>query len=195
LLTGVFSHKPIAPNDEFVPYEWQAKLIEELKSNAHPREIIWVYDTIGNKGKSTLCTFLATNHGALVVENCKTADIAHAYDSHPIVCWDLVRTSEDKVNYAPMEAVKNGRIFSPKYESGMKIFPVPHVVVVANYPCPIGKFSVDRLRTICLDDVAKFPIFREECSVEAIQARLKLKREDAVKFPLYDKERHPHMFK
>lgn len=182
---GVFTHQKTIPDTEFIPYPWQKSLIEELTSTPHPREIIWVYDTEGNKGKSSLCTYLARNYGALVIENCKTADLAHAYDNHQIVCWDLVRTDPEKVNYSPMESVKNGRIFSPKYESTVKYFPVPHVIICANFKCPEGIFSADRLRFICLDDLPTiagelFPIFNPNLQATSIQERLAVRKAQSV---------------
>jgi len=177
---GVFAHKPTPKNETFVPYPWQQSIIDETLLPPHPREIIWIYDTEGNKGKSSLCTYLATNYGALVIENCKTADIAYTYDNQSIVCWDLTRTTEDKVNYAPMEAIKNGRIFSPKYESTVKYFPKPHVIVVCNFKCPEGIFSPDRLRFICLDDTTtdsvEATIFNKDLTASAIQKRLKQRK-------------------
>lgn len=148
---GVHTHRPIQPLEATLR-PWQQDLNRELSLIPHSREIIWYYDEVGNKGKSFMSTYLARNVGALVISNGKTSDIAHVYDNHPIVVWDLSRSNEDKVNYGPMEDIKNGRIFSPKYESTVKYFPIPHVVVFANFKCPPGKFSIDRLRLIDLAD-------------------------------------------
>jgi len=49
-----------------------------------------------------------------------------------------------------MEQMKNGRIFSSKYQSGFKFFSRPHVVVFANVYPPFGAFSKDRLEVFVI---------------------------------------------
>lgn len=73
-------------------------------------------------------------------------------DSPEIVVFDLAKEKAtqgfDTVNFGVMEDIKNGRIFSPKYESRVKCFKSPHLIVFANDRCPPGKFSSDRLREV-----------------------------------------------
>lgn len=142
---------PVTPQ-EGILRPWQQRLLDVVIEDPHPRRIYWFYDAVGNKGKSWMATYLGRNHGALVVSSGKTADIALVYDQHPIVVWDLSRCQMENVNYGPMEDIKNGRIFSPKYESRVKYFRVPHVIVFANFLCPDGKFSEDRLRVVNLGE-------------------------------------------
>lgn len=136
---------------DFVPggspkYRWQEKLMAYLENDPHPRHILWLYDTEGNVGKSEMATYLARNHGAFVTGNAKSADIAHAFKLNKIVVFDLSRNTDlEKVNYGVIEDLKNGRIFSPKYESTVRFFPKPHVIVFANGECPPSRFSADRL--------------------------------------------------
>ncbi len=79
--------------------------------------------------------YLQTHHNAFIVSGGKVADIAHAYDEQPIVCFDLSRTMVDHCDhvYSMIEKFKDGCIFSGKYESRTKIFDVPHVIVFANF--------------------------------------------------------------
>jgi hypothetical protein len=58
----------------------------------------------------------------------------------------LSRTQADKIDhiYSLMESFKNGRIFSPKYESISKTFKPCHVVVFANFIPDHSKLSQDR---------------------------------------------------
>jgi len=131
--------------ENFTLRPWQAHLMELIREEPDDRTIYWFYDTKGNVGKSTMATYLQRNENAMVVSNGKTGDIAHVYDGQPIIIWDLSRSQEEHVNYGPMEDFKNGRIFSPKYDSCVKEFAPPHVLVFANFPCPLGKFSEDRV--------------------------------------------------
>lgn len=97
-----------------------------------------------------MATFLLRNHDAIVVSSGKNADIAYLLDQPKIVVFDIARDAMEHVNFGVMECIKNGRIFSPKYESAIKAFDIPHLVVFANAPCPHGKFSEDRLKQVNL---------------------------------------------
>ena len=134
-------------------YEWQAVLLSYLtKEKPHSRAIIWVHSTEGNYGKSYLAKLLETNFEALTVGNCKSADVAAAYFGQPIVSFDFTKTTDwDMVNWSTMESIKNGHIFSPKYEVVSKVYKQPHVVVFANKSPDRSKLSADRFYVIDLD--------------------------------------------
>lgn len=148
----VHVHRPIPLLEGVSLRPWQVQLDLKLSDVPDARKIYWVHDSIGNCGKSWMATYLARNRGALVVTGGKASDIAHAYDNHGIVVFDLARATDfNCVSYAAMEDLKNGRIFSPKYDSCVKFFPIPHMVVFANAAPPADKFSADRLEVIDLD--------------------------------------------
>lgn len=130
---------------------WQLDLEQMVLKPPHPRHIVWITDQVGNRGKSWMAKYLCSNHKAQVFSGGKSTDVAYALDNPHIVVWDLSRTQEEHVNYGIMEDVKNGLVFSPKYESGLKCFPTPHVIVFSNFAWPEGKFSVDRKMVISLD--------------------------------------------
>ncbi len=125
---------------------WQEDLISYLNAPVHPRQVLWFYDEAGNTGKSWMASYLSSTASAFVVTNGKIADIAHAYNNETTVIFDLSRTQVDKIDhiYALMESFKNGRIFSPKYESVVKTFSPCHVVAFANFIPDHSKLSQDR---------------------------------------------------
>jgi len=92
-------------------------------------------------------------HKAIVFTHGKVADLAHAYKYEPVVVFDLSRTQADKLDavYMAIENFKNGRIFSPKYDSHNKVFASTHVVVFANYPPDRSKLSEDRWKVVELE--------------------------------------------
>jgi len=136
----------VLPMENVELRDWQQELKGYLEGPVDNRKIYWYWCEPGNSGKSFMATYISRNMGGLVVENGKTADIAHVLDQPKIVVFDFARcTDSDKINYSVMECIKNGRIFSPKYQSICKSFDPPHLVVFANFPCPHGKFSADRL--------------------------------------------------
>lgn len=136
------------PMENVVLRPWQQDLMDILNGPVNPRHIHWIWEDVGNIGKSFMASYLARNHGALVISNGKTADIAYLMKKdYRIVVWDLARCTDfDKINYGAMEDIKNCRIFSAKYQSVVKHFECPHIVVFANAPPPHGKFSADRLQ-------------------------------------------------
>lgn len=67
-----------------------------------------------------------------------------------IVILNLSRQSEGAFSYASVESIKDGLVFSGKYEGGSKLFPRPHVIVFANWNPDLSKLSLDRwdIRTL-----------------------------------------------
>jgi len=142
------------PRDEdFVPRPWQKQVLDLLSDTPNGRTILWVHETRGNVGKSRLATHLVAEHGAIELHG-KVADMAHGYNDNPVVIFDLARTQSECVKhiYEFAEKLKNGRFFSPKYESGMKTFAPPHVVFFANFAPPRDAWSTDRLHEINLNN-------------------------------------------
>lgn len=125
---------------------WQARLVTLASDVPDDRSVFWFWDNVGNTGKSFMARYLVAFHGAVIFSNGKCADIAHAYNNEPIVIFDLARTQEEKLDavYLCMENFKNGRIFSPKYDSRFKVFATPHVIVFANFGPDKSKLSADR---------------------------------------------------
>ena len=119
-------------------------MVETLEKEPHPREVIWYNDPIGHTGKTFMSKYLTLYKNAIRLENGKSADIKFAYQGERIVIFYLCRSQMDHFNYEALESMKNGLIFSPKYESKTKIFDIPHVLVFANWLPDQSKLSEDR---------------------------------------------------
>jgi len=152
VLTNILD-KP-APDTGFVPRPWQQLVLNSFLLLRDDRKIGWIWDTDGNKGKSRFGNHLVREHGAIILSG-RIADMAHGYNKHPIVVMDVPRTAAENVDhlFGFAEQLKNGMLFSTKYESCMKTFKPPIVLFMANFPCPPGKWSVDRLIEFNLDDL------------------------------------------
>nr|QKV51307.1 putative replication associated protein [Crucivirus sp.] len=137
--------------DETELRNWQQKLLDELKGKPNDRHIIWIYDTVGGMGKSWMTDYLVSKHDAEFFENASTKDIACAWKGKPIAVFDFSRTTEERINYGVLESIKNGRIFSAKYNSTAKLFAKPHVVCFANWLPRMSAMSQDRWSIRCLD--------------------------------------------
>lgn len=129
--------------EQFRP--WQQSLLNTLESSPDDRHIIWIYDPEGGIGKTRLARWLVDHKGAFYTNGGRSIDITHSYNHQPIVIFDFVRESQDFVSYSTIEQLKNGILSSNKYNSCMKRFKSPHVVVFANYKPAEGKFSADRV--------------------------------------------------
>lgn len=137
---------------------WQQRLFNELQATPDSRKIIWYVDPVGNSGKSTMCDYLKVNMNCLGVQNNKTSDVAHAYRGQNVITFDFTRTMDGQVNYSVIESVKNGRIFSPKYDSVDKMYAKPWVVCFSNFEPLRSAFSEDRwdIRYINESDCQEF---------------------------------------
>ena len=75
----------------------------------------------------------------------RSADIAYEYQYQMIVVFDLVRSSQDHVNYEIIEQIKDGMVNSTKYFSKMKISGTCPVVLCNSNQLPCTeKISNDR---------------------------------------------------
>lgn len=135
---------------------WQRELLDLVATAPDERTIHWYWEPAGNVGKSFICKYLALRHDAIIAEG-KKADIFNQVktwlDAHEdtqedpkLVLIDVPRTSLDYVSYAAIEALKNGLMYSGKYEGGRCIIESPHVVVFANEEPRYEKMSQDRWR-------------------------------------------------
>lgn len=129
----------------------QQIILNHLK-NQNDRQITWIYDHKGGKGKTYLSKYLMAKENAFRCSNGKTKDIAYAYNGEKIFIMDLCRSNESGVNYQIIEEVKNGVIFSSKYNSQCKVFETPQVLILANFLPDKSKLSEDRWDIVNLDD-------------------------------------------
>lgn len=136
-------------------FSWQQRVLDVISGPVDPRAIYWVYDGVGNHGKTYLATYLTDSKGAFYSNGGKATDITYAYTGQPICIFDYVRDSAEYVNYGVIEQLKNGILFSPKYESGLKRFAIPHVFVFANFRPASDKFSADRLVVFELNSIGQ----------------------------------------
>ena len=139
-------------DDHLILFRWQTQLYDLLTAtHPHARHIYWYVDFEGGAGKSTFCNMFMARHRAVCFFGGRLNDISYAYNREPVVFFDLARSSgANEYLYGFMEQLKNGRIFSSKYQSGFKYFKRPHVVVFSNEEPPANAFSRDRLVVLIL---------------------------------------------
>lgn len=149
--------EPLDILNEFDP--WMVDLIEICKLKADKRHVYWIHEPIGGVGKSSFCKYLCHKYGATYIDEGKKSDLINIIfnlkeiTSKSIICIDVPRDNGNKVSYKAIEQIKNGMICNTKYETGMKLFNSPHLIVFCNYPPEFDKLSVDRWK--CFEIVDK----------------------------------------
>lgn len=131
--------------DNWTPHRWQRQVEHALLMQTR-RQVLWIYDPVGGRGKTELSNYLCYRYGALVLSNSSTKDIAYAYQKH--VIFDYARTTQEHVNYEVIEQLKNGRMFSSKYNSKCKVFPSAKVLCLANFLPDYTGLSSDRYHVL-----------------------------------------------
>lgn len=132
---------------------WQGELYDKLKLPPDKRKIFFVVDRVGNQGKSWFSRYYCDLHeDAQILAPGKKADMAYMVRENVRVFFlDCPRSKQGEfIQYDFLEELKNGYVFSSKYESRCKKFPTPHIVVCMNeHPC-MEKLSADRYCIISL---------------------------------------------
>lgn len=131
-------------------HSWQKQILDILDAPPDPRKINWFWEESGNVGKSYLCKYLALTRDVIICEG-KKADIFNQVKAvidegkiPKVVLMDIPRSAAGYVSYGALEALKNGLMYSGKYEGGQCVFPHPHVICFANTIPDIGAMSNDR---------------------------------------------------
>lgn len=142
--------KVTVPNFELRP--WQVTLKNLLEEPADRRKIIFVVDETGNSGKSWFAHYYTSLIGetAQVMLPGRKADMAYALKPNlKILFLDAPRSKQGEfIQYDFLEDLKNGYVFSTKYESRIKSYEPMHVVVNMNEPPDTTKLSTDRFKII-----------------------------------------------
>ncbi len=154
----------------FVEICWQNRPMRSLPIPDHPlrpfqravlsighklpedRHVHWVSDIAGNSGKTHVGKLLKRDHSAIAMKGGSISNMAYVYQGEPIIVFNLARGIDpSKIPYEFMEDLKDGEIFSQKYEPCMKEFVAPHIVVLANCLPDFDKLSKDRWQIMNLD--------------------------------------------
>lgn len=133
---------------------WQLSVVDMVTRDPNPRQIHWIWEPVGNTGKSWMAKYLAVMHDACLMDVGKKADMAYLYSQNqkPIVVFDLSRTTapgegrEHTLDgaYSLAENLKNGSVTSLKYESTGILMTSCHVIFFANFAPDMTKLSADR---------------------------------------------------
>lgn len=147
----VKDHEPMKAVVEHELRDWQVNAKAILDEEPDDRTIHFVVDTVGNSGKTWFAHWYCSKHDdAQVIVPGKKADMAFCLDPAMRVFFvDAPRSKQGEyIQYDFLEEVKNGFVFSPKYQSRVKRLKKCHLFVLMN-ECPdMHKLSEDRYNII-----------------------------------------------
>lgn len=146
-LEYVTDNIPIGIVDSFPLRPWQQVLYNDLKFIPDKRKIIFIVDYEGNSGKTWFARYYAQfNKHVQIILPGKKADMTYTLkQDNRVLFIDAPRSKQGEfLQYDFLEEIKNGLIFSGKYESRMKYLSETHVVVMMNEQPDQSKLSSDR---------------------------------------------------
>lgn len=128
---------------------WQKKVLDIVNGPVNERKVYWFYENTGGVGKSSLCKYLCAKNNAIYIDEGKKADLINIIfnadmDRSNTICIDIPRTNGSNVSYKAIEQIKNGMICNTKYETGMKLFNSPNVLIFSNFEPDRSGLSADR---------------------------------------------------
>ena len=143
---------------------WQISLLEEVKIPTE-RKIIWVVGKSCGEGKTWLQNYIRYKYGdRRVVKGIslqtKSGHITHALTKHPLATADIFLFNIAKcvdtfteINYEMLEGIKDGELFSSKYDSQRIKVKTPNIVMVFSNDEPnTGKLAKDRWKLFCIEN-------------------------------------------
>lgn len=130
--------------------DWQQRVIDIIDGPVDNRKVYWFYDRTGNVGKSYLCKYLVITRNVIICDGKKdnifnqVSKMMEEGIQPTVILLDIPRTYNDHVNYSAIESLKNGCLYSGKYEGSQCIFKIPHVIIFSNELPDYSAMSEDR---------------------------------------------------
>lgn len=131
--------------------EWQRHMLQHFSTEPDDRTMYWVYDPVGNNGKTKFIKYLAYKKDALGLAYGHATDILNLvskFQNKWIYAWNLTRTKPANLSeldlYAAMESIKDGFFINTKYETAQVMMNPPHIMVCANHLPNLQHISRDR---------------------------------------------------
>jgi diaminopimelate epimerase len=123
----------------------------ELAEVPNKRKVMWLYDPVGNQGKSTFIKYIIHTLGQdkAWLATCTAKErIVAAIKNKPnarVVMFDLPREYDmTKFSYACLEMIKDGVGFNTMYHAGTVNWFQPHVIIFSNALPDKTKLTNDR---------------------------------------------------
>lgn len=141
-------------------HPWQQQVLQIIESKPDRRKVYWFWEPEGNHGKSFLSKYIDWKFDAIIA-NGKQSDVFNQYKMYleeekkqpKVALLDIPRSHQEYVCYSTLEKIKDGLVYSGKYEGG-KLRLIPHhLIVFANFEPDYKKLSQDRWDVTCIEDM------------------------------------------
>nr|QXN75459.1 MAG: replication associated protein [Virus sp.] len=129
-------------------YPWQQQVVDTLNKKPEKRKIYWIHDPTGNKGKTELCRYLFRQKLICWIRTAKTNDIKYIlseFKNCRDIIFDLPRNHGRFIDYGLLEELKDGLLFSGKYEGLVREIAIPHIFIMSNELPQPNKLTEDKL--------------------------------------------------
>lgn len=115
-------------------YSWQFLVMRRVFAQDE-RKVTWIFDQVGNHGKSYLANYLNILYGFQILDGTiSTRDLGVVLrEGLTGVVIDVARSSEPHLDYIALESLKNGYIVSGKYGGRVRRFQPLRVLILANF--------------------------------------------------------------
>lgn len=131
---------------------WQRTVADYMEEEPSEREIMFVVDPAGNSGKSWMCRYALTTwpDKVQVMRIGRRDDLAHVIDpTKEIFLIDVPRNQMMYLQYSVLESLKDRLVFSPKYDSCLKVLrTIPTVIVFSNEGPDLSELTSDRFNIL-----------------------------------------------
>lgn len=163
---AVYNQKPLewgreiqcAIQDEEDMFPWQKSIWTYIHTIPNDRNVYWIADEDGCKGKTQLIKYSAIKEPEKVmwiVPSGTTRDIIHVYMDQINKGWRgdtiMINLSRSATScsdmahvYRIIEDIKDGMIFDSKYTGGLLLTPSPHIIVMCNKLPETDRLTSDR---------------------------------------------------
>lgn len=136
------------------PYPWQSEVLKELEQESDSRTVRWIFDSVGNTGKSHFQKSLVFRKNAVLIPVDNAREMMRIRSTvRPqanIVLLNFTRTIADTKMldqiYSGIESIKDGLYVSTKYVGSFVVQEHPHVFVFANFLPRLESVSMDRYK-------------------------------------------------
>lgn len=122
---------------------WQEAVLRQLEIQNN-RQVLWLVDLEGGKGKTWFGNWLLANKDAQVLPNMKSDAFDWAWAGKDVTVFDFARCVGEGINYNNIEKAKNGYVYSPKYMGKTAVNANSKVIVFSNEMPDKTKLSDDR---------------------------------------------------
>jgi len=139
--------------------QWQQQVLKIVNGLPDNRTFHWFWEHTGNVGKSYLAKYIYLTKRTIIADGKKDNvfnQIKTYMDEHEddpqfdVVLLDIPRYNLEYINYGMLEQIKNGLIYSGKYEGGVCLFDNVHLIIFANEPPDTSRLSFDRWNVIAI---------------------------------------------